>query len=57
MLVVDGKKIYILRRNKYESGKKVVNLLLIDDGERRHYTAVKDLIRLLRSSNTTHNGK
>ena len=45
ILGVEGKKIYILRRSKYESGKKVINLLLIDNGLRRHYTAVKDLSR------------
>ena len=34
-----------------------VNLLLITDGEKRHYTAVKSLTRLLRSSNSKHKCK
>ena len=43
---VEENKVYPLRRSKYESGKKVVNLLLIAEGEvnedskavdRRHY--------------------
>ena len=29
----EEKKVYILRRNKYESRKNVVNLLSIDEGE------------------------
>ena len=51
------KKVYILRGKKYDYRKRVVNLLLIDNGEQRHYTAIKSLSRLLRSSNTKHNGK
>ena len=54
MLGVERKEVYILRRSKYESGKKVVNLLLIADGEQRHYMAIKSLSRLLKSSNTKH---
>ena len=41
MLGVEGKKVYILRRVKYESGKKVINLLVIDNGEQRHSTALR----------------
>ena len=52
MLGVEGMKVYILRRNKYEFRKKMVNLLLIDDGKWRHYTAIKSLSRLLPSSNS-----
>ena len=54
MLGVERKEVYILRRSKYESGKKVVNLLLIADREQRHYMAIKSLSRLLKSSNTKH---
>ena len=57
VLGVEGKKIYILRRSKYQSGKEVINLLLIADGEQRHYTVIDDLSRLFRSSNMKHNGK
>ena len=55
MLGVERKEVYILRTSKYESGKKVINLLLIADGE--HYTAIKSLSRLLKSSNTKHKCK
>ena len=66
MLGVEGKKVYPLRRSKHESGKKVVNLLLIAEGEvdedsnavdRRHYSAIKSLSRLLRNNNTKHKYK
>ena len=57
VLGVEGKKIYILRKSKYESRKKVANLLLIADGECRHYTAIGSLSRLLRSSNSKHEHK
>ena len=50
-------KVYILRGSKHELGKKVAILLLIDIGEQRHYTAVKSLSRLLRSSNSKHKCK
>ena len=36
--------------------KKQVNLLMIVDGENRHYTAIKRIYRLLKSLNTTHKG-
>ena len=39
VLGVKGKRIYICRNSKHYDQKNVVNLLLIDDGERRHYTA------------------
>ena len=47
---IEENKVYPLRRSKYESGRKVVNLLLIADGDvdedskavyRRHYTEIK----------------
>ena len=57
LLAVEGKKVYILRRSKYESGKKVINKLLIDNKKWRHYTAIKSLSRLLKSSNTKHKCK
>ena len=49
VLGVEEKKFYILRGKKCSYQKKVVNLLLIDNGERRHYTAIKSLSRLLSS--------
>ena len=36
--------------------KKQVNLLMIVDGENRHYTAIKRISRLLKSLNATHKG-
>ena len=36
--------------------KKQVNLLIIVDGEKRHYTAIKSISRLLKSLNATHKG-
>ena len=57
LLGVEEKKLYILSGKKYDYRKKVVNLLPIDNGERRHNTAIKSLSKLLRSSNTKHNVK
>ena len=57
MLGVEEKKFYILRGKKYDYRKEVVKLLLIAEGERRHYTAIKSLSKLLRHSNTKNNGK
>ena len=56
VLSVKGSNIYIHRKSK-RNNKKVVNLLLIDDGEKRHYTAIKSLTRLLASSNSKHKRK
>ena len=56
VLGVKGQKPYPLRISKY-SGQKTVNLLLITDGEKRHYTAIKSLSRLLWSSNSKHGHK
>ena len=45
-------KIAILRRSDGNTSRsKVVNLLLITDGEKRHYTAIKSLSRLLSKEN------
>ena len=47
VLFVNQKSIYIARRSEFNSkGRKQVNLLMIVDGENRHYTAVKSLSRL-----------
>ena len=55
--VVEEKTFYILRGKKYDYQKEVVNLLLIPEGEQRHYTAVKSLSRLLSSRNSRHGHK
>ena len=57
VLGVKGQKIYICRKSKYYDRKNVVNLLLIDNGKKRHYTAIKSLSRLLGSSNSKHKSK
>ena len=57
ILGVKGQRIYICRNSKHYNRKNVVNLLLIDDGEKRHYTAIKSLSRLLGDSNSKHGHK
>ena len=49
VLCEEGKeKIFICRKSKFNERSKIVNLLLIVDGEKKHYTAIKNLSRLLR---------
>ena len=44
--------IYTVRRSKHNVGcKKQVNLLMIEDGEKRHYTTIKNISRLLSKLN------
>ena len=51
------KNIYAARRSERNvKCKKQVNLLMIVDGENRHYTAIKSISRLLKSLNATHKG-
>ena len=57
VLGIKGKRIYICRKLKHYNRKNVVILLLIDDGEKIHYTAIKSLSRLLGSSNSKHKRK
>ena len=57
ILGVEEKKVYIIRGKKYDYRKKACNLLLIADGEQKHYTAIKSLSRLLKSSYTKHKCK
>ena len=53
VLFVGEKRIYIAYRSDYNcKRKKQVNLLMIVDGENRHYTAVKSLSRMLSSENS-----
>ena len=49
ILGVEEKRIYmyIPRVKKHDEQMKVVNLLLIAHGERRHYTTIKDLSKLV----------
>ena len=46
------KNIYTVRRSKHNvKCKKQVNLLMVVDGEERHYTAIKSISRLLSKLN------
>ena len=52
-----NQNIYTARRSERKvKCKKQVNLLMIVDGEKRHYTAIKSLSRLLKSLDATHKG-
>ena len=53
-VLANDNDIYTLRRSKYNNDRKQVNLLLICDGNKFHYTAIKNLSRLLSSSNSKH---
>ena len=57
MLGVERRDIYILKKCIYNPEKKVVVLLLITDGEKKHYTAVSSLSRMLASSNIKYKCK
>ena len=57
LLGVEERQIYILRMGKYDPEKEEVILLLIADEERRHYVAVKNLNRLLRSKSISQKCK
>ena len=48
-----GPEVYIARKSE----SKNINLLLITDGKRRHYTVIKSLSRLLGSRSTRHKCK
>ena len=57
VLFVSKKSIFIARRSEFNGKRgKQANLLMIVDGENRHYTAVKSLSRLLKSLNAKHHG-
>ena len=52
-----NQNIYTARRSGCNvKCKKQVNLLMIVDGENKHYTAIKSMSRLLKSLNTTQKG-
>ena len=54
---IPKKNIYTIDRSEHNvKCKKQVNLLMIVDGEKRHYTAIKSVSRLLKSLNATHKG-
>ena len=52
VLDIKGQRVYICRKLKHYKRSNIIILLLIVDGEKRHYTAIKSLSRLLGSSNS-----
>ena len=53
-MALDGKLPYICRKGgNYD---RIVNLMLIEDNEKRQYVAIKSLGRLLSMQNSKHNG-
>ena len=55
LLSVEDRQIYICRKGG--NYKRIINLMLITDNNRKHYVAIKSLSRLLSSQNTKHKGK
>ena len=53
VLGIKGQKPYICRKLKHNNQKNV-NLLPIINAEKRHYTVIKSLSRLLRDGNSKH---
>ena len=51
MLAVEDKDTYIRRKSNYRCDREI-NLLLISEDDRRHYTAIKSLSRFLTNRNT-----
>ena len=52
MLALNGRTPYICRKGgDYD---RVVNLMIIEDGEKKHYVAIKSLERLLSMQNSKH---
>ena len=56
VLAVEGRDIYIHRKGRRMMGREI-NLLMVSEDGTNHYTAIKSLSRLLKSSNTKHKCK
>ena len=56
ILSIKGPEFYVARNSKYKASKHV-ELLLITNDEKRHYTVIKSLSRLLGSSNSKTDAK
>ena len=52
ILAVEDKKVYICRKGKEYT--RSANLMLITDGNRKHYVTIKSSARLLSSQNSKH---
>ena len=59
VLAIGGwkEKLYILRKAKFDNQRRTANLLSIAEDEKRHHVAIKNLSRLLSSSNSKHQHK
>ena len=55
LLAIEDRQIYICRKGG--NYKRVINLMLITECNRKHYVAIKSLSMLLQSQNTKHKGK
>ena len=55
VLGLEDKEIHILRKRRIHN--RGLDLLMVSENEINHYTAIKSLSRLLKSSNTKHHGK
>ena len=53
VLALDGKSPYICKKGG--NYNRIVNLMIIEDGDKRHYIAIKSLGRLLSKLNSKHN--
>ena len=56
LLRVEDRDIYICQKSNCRRNHEI-NLMLISEGDRWHYTAIKSLSRLLASKNFKHHGK
>ena len=56
VFVVEEEDIYICRKSNYRCEKEI-NLMLISEDDRWHYTAIKSLSRQIASKNSKHHGK
>ena len=55
LLAIEGKQIYICRKGG--NHKRIINLMIISESNRKHYVTIKSLSRLLSSKNTNRKGK
>ncbi|XP_057310491.1 uncharacterized protein LOC130648455 [Hydractinia symbiolongicarpus] len=57
VLYATGRSFNILRRSIFNEGEKQVNLLLLTDNKKNHYTTIKNISRLLGSKISKNHGK
>ena len=53
VLALKGSEVYVVRKSERKASKNV-ELLLVTNGKKRHYTVIKSLSRLLGSRNSKH---